>query len=129
MALVDTKQKVDIPHEPGEWLVIQKLNWRQLEIARDAATEKSFRNMRSMGADVVRHLQRMVDDPEAERAAQGKKAYDQACVLEAGIADWSYDAKVSKKTIEQLDTITADWAYDAIVALNQPRSEDDRKND
>ena len=36
-----TKQ-VDIPHEPGEWMLFKRLSWRQLDEASDIASDASF---------------------------------------------------------------------------------------
>lgn len=125
MALVtQITKRLDIPHEPGEWMEIKKLSWAQLENASNIASEASFTMLKKMGGDLLSAIRDM--DIQQEKNAEAK--YDKGAVLECGIVRWSYDAKVSKETIAQLDEETAAWAFDEILGMNKPRTPEETKN-
>jgi hypothetical protein len=119
-----TKQ-VPIPHEPGEWLEVRLLGWKELESARRERQRTSFANIREMGADLFRQMQDSRGD--AAGPADAMQQYDQGVVLEKGITGWSYPDPVSAETIALLDPITAEWAARLIVGA-EPERESDRKN-
>lgn len=113
-------RRVEIPHEPGEWLELRQLTWRQLKAAKAARQMEVLQSVRTLGGDLLRDLQQMsqgaaAGDPTAE--------YDQATVLSAGIAAWSYAEAVSPEAIDQLDPATADWALRELVVLT-PQGEE-----
>lgn len=113
-------RRVEIPHEPGEWLELRQLTWRQLKAAKAARQMEVLQSVRTLGGDLLRELQQMsqgaaAGDPLAE--------YDQATVLIAGIAAWSYAEAVSPEAIDQLDPATADWALRELVGLT-PQGEE-----
>lgn len=125
MALVtNITKRVDIPHEEGEWMEFKKLSWRQLETASEVSTNALFDRMKKLGGDLLAALRDL--DAKQEQSSQAK--YDRATVLRAGIANWSYDAKVNPDTVESLDEETAVWAFNEILSLNKPRPEEERKN-
>ncbi len=126
MALVTgiTKQ-VEIPHEKDEWMVFQKLSGTQLEKAKEAAMDAMMGRMKKLGGDVLKALR----DLDAKHEQQPSETqYDRTTVLRAGIAKWSYDAKVNPDNIDALDEETAAWAFKEILSLNKPRTEEERKN-
>lgn len=122
--LVGTNTRwVEIPHEPGEWMELRALTWRQLKAAKAARQTEVLQSVRTLGGDLLRDLQQMSQgtaggDPLAE--------YDQATVLIAGIAAWSYAEAVSPAAIDQLDPATADWALRELVGLT-PQGEEAKK--
>lgn len=125
MALINDKtRKVDIPHESGEWMEVKKLSWRQLEVARDIMTDNTVAKFRKMGGEMVKAF----TNEKARQEADPRTQYDRGFVLEAGISRWSYDAEVTKANIEKLDEETAKWAFEEILNLNNPLSEEERKN-
>ncbi len=125
MALINDKtRKVDIPHEPGEWMELKKLSWRQLALAADIQTDETIGRLKKLGGDLFKALTNEKAKQELNPALQ----YDRGFVLEAGISRWSYDVKVTKETIETLDEETAKWAFEEILDLNKPLSEEERKN-
>lgn len=107
-------RRVEIPHEPGEWLELRALTWRQLKAAKAARQTEVLQSVRTLGGDLLRDLQQM-----SQGAASGDPLaeYDQATVLVAGIAAWSYAEAVSPAAIDQLDPATADWALRELVGL------------
>ncbi len=125
MALVaNITKKVDIPHEEGEWLEVRRLSWRQKQKAEDTAKDLMMERMKKLGGDVLAVLRNL--DEKQEQAPQAQ--YDQGAILRAGIAAWSYDAKVNPDTVESLDEETATWAFNEILSFNKPRTEEERKN-
>lgn len=119
-------KRVDIPHEPNEWMELRRLSWRQLELAETVGSEEALKRVKKMGGDMLASLQKM--NKKTEQVADPSARYDQGTVLEAGIVNWSYDAEVNKENIDNLDSETAKWAFDEILSLNKPRTEADRKN-
>lgn len=124
MALVGITKRVEIPHEPGEWMEIKKLSWKQLEKAQELATDALMAKMKNMGGDMVKALR----DSTTEQTADPSKSYDREIVLRLGIAKWSYEARLEPDTIAELDEETASWAFKEILDLNKPRTEEEAKN-
>lgn len=125
MALINDKtRKVDIPHEPGEWMEVKKLSWRQLTLAADIQTDETIGRLKKMGGDLFKAL----SNEKAKQDINPGLQYDRGFVLEAGISRWSYEAPVTKENIEKLDEETAKWAFEEILSLNKPLSEEERKN-
>ncbi len=124
MLISNQAQRVDIPHEPGEWMEIKKLSWRQLVLAADIQTDETISRLKKIGGDLFKSLKSEQTKQEADPALQ----YDRGFVLEAGISKWSYEAEVNKENIEKLDEETAKWAFEAITGLNKPLTEEERKN-
>lgn len=125
MALVSgITKRVDIPHEPDEWMEFRKLSWRQMELANEIAMEDSLKRVKSLGGDMLKALR---ESATQQNQPEGQQ-YDRAAVLQAGIVRWSYDAEVTNENIDLLDEETAVWAFGEILELNAPRDEADRKN-
>ena len=125
MALVTgITRKVEIPHEPGEWMELKRLSWRQLEVAAEVQTDILFKRIKKMGSDIVSAFQRAGKEQEVDPYTK----YDRETVLQVGILKWSYDAEVNKASIDSLDEETAEWAFREILSLNKPRTEEEQKN-
>ena len=119
MLVRSVTKRLEIPHEPGETMTLQRLSWSQLDQAREASTMASLAKAAKMGPELIMALRQSTDD-EASEGSQ----YDKATVLCYGISDWSYDAEVTAANIDMLDEQTADWAFAEILKLN----DDDSKN-
>lgn len=135
--------KRDIPHEPGEWIEIRKLSWKQLDGSRDARQASVFGNVKAMGAEVMGALpqrcRRCGEDkhkgqcPAPEDRADASAAdptndYDQGSMLHAGIVAWSYEEPPSQANIDTLDEVTAAWVFAEIVAYNTVPKGDEQGN-
>ena len=120
-------KRVEIPHEPGQWVEIRQLSKRQKEKAADAKTEVALLKAKAMGPELMASLQNA--QPTAIVRDPGLDAYDWVTVLGFGIAAWSYAESVTVENIEALDETTADWAFKTIQAFSGPPTEDERKND
>lgn len=124
MALTGISRRVEIPHEPGEWLEIKRLSWRQLEASAEAQTNALLSRMKSLGGDMVKAMRGLAGEQEQKPGAK----YDRGNVLNCGIVRWSYGEEVTPANIDALDEETAEWAFEEILALNKPRTEEERKN-
>lgn len=122
-------KRLDIPHEPGEWMMIRKLSWRQLQTASDARTASVMQTVKAMGGEVLRELQGAREREDVQTAAADPlTGYDLGDLLRAGIEAWSYSMSVNRESIDALDDETARWAGRAILDFNAPRQGDERKN-
>ena len=116
-------QKVDVPHEDGEWFEIVPLSWADLESARRLKTDDAIKQAAMFDAETLKGIQ-----SNSETATTSPSdGLDMATVLNAGIKRWSYNDAVSPETINRLDERTALWAFDAI-ATRSVMSEDEQKN-
>ena len=128
MLITNMTKRVEIPHEPGEWMVFKKLSWRQLEVAQNVASDEAIKRTKKLGGDVLVSLRKLWRDQKNELETDPATKYDRGTVLEAGIVQWSYDAEVNKENIDKLDAETAEWAFREILDMNKPRTEEERKN-
>ncbi len=125
MIVNDIAVKTDIPHEPGEWMILKKLSWKQAQEAANVSSDVSFEMMKKIGGDILSALRSFAQEQEDASSAK----LDKETVLRYGISKWSYDAHVTVENIRSLDIKTADWAYTEILKLNEPETEAERKND
>lgn len=115
----------NIPGEPGATMTFRQLGWRQLAEAEEARSATGLRSIKNMGSEVFRELQNVSRTEVQEQAATEQAAdplakYDQATILFAGIADWSYSDKLTRENIDSLDAATARWAALEIINMGQP---------
>lgn len=124
MALVRGQtERLDIPHEPGEWVVIKKLPWGLLDGAREARTRTVISRAKDMGPELMASLRDAGNREDVQEAlADEVNEYDRAFLFDHAIAEWSYDAPVSEAG--DLDEITADWLAREIVRFNSRRRTD-----
>lgn len=108
--------RMDIPHEPGEWVSIRRLTRRELETAREVSGRKGREQIREMGVDLFAVLQEH-QGPSGERKRDPFVDYDLDTILRAGVVGWSYDEPVTDETLSELDAVTAEWAGREILRL------------
>jgi hypothetical protein len=118
-------QKVDVPHEDGEWFEIAPLSWADLETARRLKTDDAIKQAAMFDADTLRGMQSQATGESAP--ASPTEGLDVASVLRAGIKRWSYTDPVSEENIKRLDEPTAMWAFEEI-ARRSVITEDEQKN-
>jgi len=122
MLINDVTRKVEIPHEPGEWMVLRKLTWRQEELAKEIQSDKFLKKAKQYSSLIK-------DFDKGDRSKTDPLTqYDRGCVLEAGIVKWSYKEDVNKENIDKLDSETAEWAFREILDMKKPKTEEERKN-
>ena len=108
-----TRQRVDVPHEDGEWVEIAPLTWADLETARRIKTEDAIKQAALFSADTLRGIQSQQDG--AATAPDPADGLDVATVLHAGVKAWSYAEPVTRENIDRLDEPTAQWAFAEIA--------------
>ena len=118
------KQKIEVPHEHGEWFEITPLTWAVLESARRLKTEDAIKQAAMFSADTLRGIQSQDGAATAPDPADG---LDVSTVLKGGIKGWSYAAPVSPENIDLLDERTAQWIFAEIVSRSV-LSQDEEKN-
>ena len=99
MALISGRvERVDIPHEPGEWFEFRRLSAAQTRERKLL----SFAALTATAADAA-----TVEEREAIEAARVFTALEwaRACVV-----DWSYTVPFSVEAIDLLDAPTLVWA-------------------
>lgn len=133
-------ERIELPHEPGEWVDVRMLSSEQIKRARMAAQREGIAYMRDLGGELVRELQSIA--PGGERAAEAEEiraeiavetatnplaGLDRLTLLEEGIVKWSYyDTKPLAKDIADLDEETAQYIAERIAP--RPRTAADQKN-
>jgi hypothetical protein len=108
-----TRQRVDVPHEDGEWFEIAPLTWADLETARRLKTEGAIKQAAMFSADTLRGIQTQGDGTAT--VADPVDALDMETVLRAGVKAWSYAEPVTPETIGRLDEPTAQWVFAEIA--------------
>lgn len=123
--LVTGSERRDIPHEPGEWMELKRLNAKKLQKARDAQTSSSMDTMQATmakegGAEFVAALQKAAAASQEARAKSSDPLADfhRWKLCEYGIKSWSYDAEVTVANIEEFDETTLNWACREILILS-----------
>jgi hypothetical protein len=127
MALIDDMagRRVDIPHEPGQWMELRELTWPELEKARKIKQSATFADLGEIGPDTLKQLQGLSSADVSQAIADPLASVDVLTVLAAGVLKWSYDAEVTVANLERLDAETARWAATQIV---QAPNDEQRKN-
>lgn len=104
--------KVDIPHEPGEWVQIRPLSYDEVEEARIAKMAKSASAYQGIDLESI-DLSSFGIDAEAIAASvsqehkQGLDLYDGATLLHHSVVAWSYQDHAPDGAM--LDRRTAVW--------------------
>lgn len=108
--------KLDIPHEPGEWVEVRKLNHKTLARAAAVRSEAGISSMKALGAELLTALRQARDEvKEAVTAPVTVDAYDRDLVLQGGVVRWSYAQPVTPESLGDLDDVTAKWLASEIV--------------
>ncbi len=141
MALIrNITDKKDIPHEPGQWLLLRKLTWRQLQRALDVKADKALDKMRKIGGDLTRALVDMEDRAKQSdlvfvpgSPATLPPAADGAPMVVTPVAEPKPRTLADELKRYDLDTLLlmgiANWSYpdaltpDAVITLDQKTSE------
>ena len=108
-----TPEKVEIPHEDGEWMEFKPLSWKELNLAAQRRTIAAVQVAGEIPASVYESM-RDVDRPQTD--TDPTEQYDVATVLEKSIVRWSYEAEVTPENIGALDEPTSAWAHREAIA-------------
>ena len=122
------KQRIELAHEPGQWIEIQPLSWRIHQEARQLRTAQRFRDsirsVAELGEDFAT-ARELTEGQGGDAARDVEDEYEVAKLLHASIVGWSYDAEVTPANIDSLDQQTVDVVLDALLPR---RTEAARKN-
>lgn len=143
-------ERLDVPHESGEWIEIMKLSWKQLKAARKKQEQEQREVMKDFGPAFLRALTSSEDGEKKARSFLKNREYDESnfdteVLLESAILSWSYKEKKDEKNekdeedervgikvnlenIELLDELTAIWLKQEIINLTRPPDEEEVKN-
>ena len=115
--LVTGSERMDIPHEPGEFMELKRLNAKKLSKAREAKTLESINMMQQAGSEFMAQARSAASETKEARAANADPLddFDAWKLCEYGIKAWSYDAEVTVANIEELDETTLKWAARSIL--------------
>jgi len=101
--LPEITNRVEVPHEPGEWFEFRDLSpIEQMECRRDAWQRVAL----GFVAD------------ETEKEAQ--VAFETSVLmLERGVAGWSYDVPCTPENVRRLDIATMTWALSHLAGAEE----------
>ncbi len=123
-------ERVDIPHEEGQWVDLRQLSFTAIEEAGKVKQRKGVADVRDMGGDVfeaiMRSSKRQVDDDDQER--DPVDSYDWETLINKALVGWSYDGKPTLERIRDLDMKTARWMAIEICKRNPVEDEETAKN-
>ena len=119
-------RRVELPHEPGQWVEVRQLSGSQLERAREARSLRAIEIARAMGPELLGAQISTEDRAAAVAVRDPLNDYDRTMLLLAGITAWSYQEPVSPDSIADLDDETMELI--ARELLPPDRSEAARKN-
>lgn len=113
--------RVTIPHEPGQWVEVRKLSWRQLDEARERRSRSVMENLDALPSEMLRVLR----EQPAQEAANGvapeqeddASTYDHTTLLRHGVVAWSYEEPVNDEMIADLDEATAAFFVEQVLRL------------
>lgn len=113
-------KQLEIPDEPGQWVVIKKLPWGLLDAAREVRTKTVIEKARSMGPEIMASLRGAEERGDVQEAlADETNEFDTGFLLRHAVESWSYaDAPLPDAT-EDLEEATAAWLKKEIVAFNK----------
>lgn len=107
--------KLDIPHEPGEWVEVRKLNHKTLARAAQVRSEAGISSMKSLGAELLTALRQAREELTEVAPVVTAESYDRDLVLQGGVVRWSYPLPPTPESLGDLDEVTAKWLAHEIV--------------
>ena len=120
MAVVDrsAKEKLEIPHEPGEWIEVSPLTGGQMAEARVAYASRLLQRMIDRGADMSKILEDVDTAEKDQTSAVANPTFDDDTLLKFAVQGWSYDVPPTEENILNLDYPTREWLLPEIKQRN-----------
>lgn len=112
-------KRIDLAHEPGQWLEVRLPSMAILDRARQARSRQAMEMMAGMDLSHFRDLR-----PQ-EPTASAEPDYDWQTLLASCLLAWSYDAPVTPENVAELDLATVRAALAVLVPQD---SEAEQKN-
>ncbi len=107
------------PHESGVTFEFKMLSWKELEQARQASVQASFKTMSEMGSGILASIRDVEPRDDGDADDDTEPDFDRGVLLHLGIVDWSYDEDLTEENINDLDDPTAEWAEGEILRLSR----------
>ncbi len=121
-------KRIELSAEPGEWIEVRPLSWRDLQGAKDAHQNQLMGRAVDFG-DALKALSNITADQRqaAQQQAESnpRDSYDVGYLLHRAIVDWSYGEPVTEEAVDSLDQVTVDVVLDELLPKT---SEADLKN-
>jgi len=123
------KERLDVPHESGEWVEIRQLTGAELDEASDKVTNKMMAQFGPNLESLMKVSRQAREQEVAASADDRKQLYDADTVLNSAEVGWSYGAPVSPDNIALLDAVTRDWLWAEVVKRNtRPKQSESASN-
>jgi len=108
------KKRLNLPHEPGEYVDIQTPPHGAFDVAAEIKSRKAMEQAAQLPPAILQ------GSMEAARTSERDplETYDKATLIEAAVVGWSYDEQVTPESIARLDLQTADLVFKEIVVAN-----------
>ncbi len=119
-------KRIELPAEPGEWIEVRPLSWRDLQGAREARQHEAIRKAIDLGS-ALKDLSGIAQDrqPNTPVEPKAEDTYDVGYLLHRAIVDWSYGEPVTEEAVDSLDQKTVDVVLDELLPKT---TEADQKN-
>ena len=118
MLIGKATRKIDLPHEPGEWIEVRGLNRTQIGEAKRLKTLAVL-------TDYAPYMAQFADREVDPTVKETVDSYDIDYILETAIVGWSY-GEFSKGETDQLDQKTAEYVACILLGLE---TEDEKVKD
>lgn len=119
--LVGKTRRIELPHEPGQYIEIRDLSFLEIEKSKT----RKLKDLMGMFSGVEMpdfKAPEGLDDREPDPMA----GHDIAYLLAKGIVGWSYEEKVSPEAVAKLDRETAELVVREILGIEEDEA---RKKD
>ncbi len=120
-------KRIELAHEPGEWIEVRPLSWRDLQGSRDEHSQTAIKKALDLGS-ALNGLSEMAAAQKKDAEPTNPKiedTYDVGYLLHRAIVDWSYGEPVTEEAVDSLDQTTVDVVLDDLLPKT---SEADQKN-
>ncbi len=112
--LIGTKtRKIELPHEPGAWIEVKDLTWKQIAEAKRLNMLEMMKSMKDFG-DILEVVMGKKPDPNVKETIE---SYDIGYVLKRAIKGWSYPEKFTEALIDQLDPKTVEFLANELLGI------------
>lgn len=131
MIVTGITKRVELPHEPGEWIEIRQLGHVALRKAREAKLDRLFSMAKAAGKDVLAALPQSRPNSQTDQVGAEDNllsSYDEDMLLRLSIVAWSYPESVTKENLDALDQVTVKVVLDAIIGDFLPATQVEQKN-
>ncbi len=108
------RKRLDLPHEPGEYVELQTPPHGAFDTAAEIKSRKAIEQAAALPAAILQ------GSMETARASERDplEMYDKATLIEAAVTGWSYDEPVTPEAVARLDLKTAEIIFKDIIESN-----------